>query len=408
MRIPIVMMVITLLCSLLVDLYIYYDIRRFYHKRKGSGIYLATSVALWIYIIVTLCLPRRGENSILPVMWMLYAYLTVYVPKFIYVIVSLIGRIPCLLHRRAWRSGMFVGLPLALLTFVIMWYGAIFGREKIHTERVEIISPKIPEAFDGYKIVQFSDAHVGTWGSDTIFISRLVDSINSLKPDLIVFTGDIVNRRTDEIYPFVGPLRRLHAKDGVWSILGNHDYGDYADWPSQESKNASRKELVDIQNRMGWKMLNNSHTFLHSRGDSIALIGTENWGEPPFPEYGNLKQAYSFTADSLKGLTDGHYKILLTHNPVHWEKEVLPTTNIDLTLSGHTHAMQMMISAAGRKWSPASLRYNEWGGLYEGTNADGKISEIYVNIGCGEVGMPYRIGANPEITLITLRNGQRQ
>ena len=277
-------------------------------------------------------------------------------------------------------------------------------RNNIDIVNVEFSSPKLPAAFDGYRIVQISDLHTGTWGTDTRFIERLVDSVNAQKPDLILFTGDIVNRQSAELAPFLGVLSRLHARDGVYSVLGNHDYGDYVDWPSAEEKRANLQLLKDWQRQIGWKLLNNSHTQIISEGDTIQLIGVENWGEPPFHQYGHLIEAYPISRDSIFNLNDNRFKILMTHNPEHWRMEVSKISNIDLTLSGHTHAMQTEFKIGNWKWSPAVMRYPLWGGMYTTDNPQGEPMSIYVNIGAGEVGMPFRIGATPEVTVITLRN----
>ena len=233
-----------------------------------------------------------------------------------------------------------------------------------------------------------------------------MDSINALQPDLIVFTGDIVNRETSELEPFITVLSRLKAKDGVVSILGNHDYGDYVDWKNREDRERNNRRLAFYQKEMGWDLVNNGRRFLTRGNDSIMVVGVENWGDPPFPTYGDLDKALSPSADSLYHQNDSRYKILLTHNPEHWNRIVSHETNIALTLSGHTHAMQMMIDIWGWKWSPAKYRYELWGGMYERLNDNGESTKLYVNIGAGEVGMPARIlGAYPEITFFTLRHG---
>ncbi len=252
----------------------------------------------------------------------------------------------------------------------------------------------LPEDFDGYKIVQFSDFHVGTYGSDTAFVSEVVDVMNGLGADAIFFTGDIVNRRTGELTPFVKPLSRLHAPDGVYSILGNHDYGDYCTWESDADKAENLEEMKSLQKEMGWELLNNSTVYLREGADSIALVGVENWGEPPFKAYGDLDKAYPNQSDSV-------FKILLTHNPMHWVERISgnDTVNIDLALSGHTHAMQMQIGG----WSPSKWRYPTWGGLY---GDESGAHKLYVNIGLGTVAIPARIGATPEITLITLKRAR--
>ena len=287
----------------------------------------------------------------------------------------------------------------------MMWWGVGVTRRAIQVNEVEVESPKIPRSFNGYTIAQISDIHVGTWGTDTTFVSALVDSVNALHPDLILFTGDIVNRRTEELKPFISVLSRLKAPDGVLSILGNHDYGDYVDWSNPDDRLANNRELAADQERMGWDLLNNTRRFISKGSDSIMVIGVENIGDPPFPTYGDLEKALPASSDSIYHQNDTRFKILMTHNPAHWDKEVSHTTNIDLSLAGHTHAMQMMIKIGGWEWSPAKFRYEQWGGMYERLNDRGHKTRLYVNIGAGEVGMPSRIlNAYPEITLFTLKH----
>ena len=207
----------------------------------------------------------------------------------------------------------------------------------------------------------------------------------------MLFTGDIVNRRTDELLPQVKPLSRLKAADGVYSILGNHDYGDYKKWPSAEMKSENMDMMYRLQRDMGWNLMNNRSEYIRRGNDSIALIGVENWGDPPFTVYGDLDKAYPMQSDST-------FKILMTHNPAHWSEKIADndTVNIALSLSGHTHAMQCQIGS----WSPAEWRYDNWGGLYDDLSSRHKL---YVNIGLGTVALPARIGATPEITVLTLR-----
>lgn len=398
------MAIVVALLSVLVDTYIYFEIRKASGRRSfWSRLYAATSVLLWIFLLIVLLMPRRDPSQdITPVMWMLFSYMSVYVAKILYAVMSLIGKIPLLWKGKAIPTGFYVGIPVAVFAFLSMWWGALVTTKEIEINEVTIVSPALPEAFDNYRIVQFSDAHVGTWGNDTTFVSQLVDTINSLHPDLIVFTGDVVNRNSQEINPFITVLSRLRAKDGVYSIMGNHDYGDYTDWDNETDHLADRERMRAIQKQMGWLLLDNEHVFLRRDNDSIVLIGVENWGEPPFHQYGDLAKAYPFSPDSVNNINDSNFKILLSHNPEHWRREVSRISNIDLTLSGHTHAMQIMFSAGPFKWSPSALRYQEWGGLYKRANDSGRDVRIYVNIGCGEVGMPARIGATPEITVITL------
>lgn len=415
MRIPVLAFICLLAISILVDFLIYSDIRRPRPNNIRSKIYAASSILCWIFLTVVFCLPKRNsEENVIPMMWMLFSYLSLYVGKTVYAIFSLIGRIPLLLKKPDFPLGCWVGLPLGLLATATMWYGALVSRYKIEVVEVTMFSENLPDAFEGYRAIQISDLHTGTWGNDTTFVSNFVDSVNVLKPDVIFFTGDIVNRRTEELAPFRHILSRLHAPDGVFSVLGNHDYGDYIDWPSLKEKKSNQKLLAQWEAEMGWQLLNNTHRFITrqisesqmERTDSIVVIGCENWGNPPFLRYGTLEKAYPMSSDSVYNLNDNRFKILLTHDPSHWLGRVTDHSNIDLTLSGHTHAMQFEIRSGNFVWTPAQLLYPVWGGLYGQQNHAGKPIQIYVNIGSGEVGMPFRVGATPEITVITLRRGK--
>lgn len=400
-------MVILIIVSVLADLYILKDIRQYCKSDKKnifSWIYLSISIVFWALIIVAVSLPRtNATESILPAMWMIYIFVSVYIPKFLYIICSAIGRI-IFLKRTKRNFGILPGIVIAVIIFIIMWIGVFYTRHDIVINRVEIKSSKLPESFNGFKIIQFSDTHVGTWGNDTSFVSKLVNEINSQKPDLILFTGDMVNRESSEAIPFKKIFSRLKATHGVYAIFGNHDYAGYVKWPDPADANKDCAKLGKIiQDDMGWKMLNNRSTFITNGNDSIVLIGVENWGEPPFNQLGDLGKSYPESPDKLHGLNDNMFKILMTHNPMHWKQVATDISNIDLTLSGHTHAMQMMIKIGDFKWSPSSLKYKEWGGLYHDIAKDGTPMNLYVNIGAGMVGMPARLlDAKPEITVFTL------
>lgn len=376
-------------------------------------VYNAQSI-LCIALVTVICFSRgdSSTDSLSALMWMLYIYFSIYLPKFLYLITVgigwLIGKCVAKYKTRIGHIARIAGIVFALGLFVTMWVGTFYTRRHIDVEKVEIFSPKLPDSFDGYKIVQFSDAHVGTWGDDTTFVAKLVKEINSLNPDLVVFTGDIVNQSTAELEPFLKTFSKIKAKDGVISVLGNHDYGDYMHWNSEEEHIANNQLLTRWEKEMGWDLLNNDYRYISNVNDSIVVIGVENWGEPPFRQYGKLKEAYLPTGNSKSDLNDGKYKILLSHNPEHWNQEVTDISNINLTLSGHTHAMQAEINLFGWKWSPAELRYPFWGGLYDRENDNGEKCYLYVNIGCGEVGIPARFGvAYPELTEITLRSGNK-
>lgn len=392
MRIPWIPLIIFLFLSVFSDIYIYRCLKTRLTNRLWSRLHLWVSVLLYIMLAGAVFMPRKdGDNEmLLSVMWMLYTFISVYLPKYIFVLIDLIGCIPCLFRRKRIRAISVFATVMGLFSFACMWWGALVNRFDMDVKEVEISRHDLPAGFDGYKIVQISDLHTGTYGSDTTFISKVVDRVNSLSPDLIVFTGDIVNSRSYELTPHVSPLSRLKARDGVISIMGNHDYGDYANWDSAEEKATSVRYLKDMQRQMGWQLLDNSTRMIGRSSDSIAVIGVENIGDAPFPIYGSLAKAYPDASDS-------RFKILLSHNPAHWTDSIsgCESINIPLTLSGHTHAMQMEVAGL----SPAALRYSTWGGLY----ADNDSTHLlYVNIGLGTVGFPARIGADPEITLLTL------
>lgn len=299
---------------------------------------------------------------------------------------------------------------LVLIIAVSSWWGNTHTRLQVMTTHTDISSSRIPLAFDGYRIVQISDLHLDSFDKHEgrEFLARMTDSIRQQKPDLIVFTGDLVTIRAVEAYPFKEQLTALaqipdNAGNGyvpVYSILGNHDYADYMHNFSAERRQQDLDSLISLQTEAGWSVLRNTAVMLSRPGrdiDSteqrIALIGVENIGEPPFSVYGDLELAMS----KIEGdnPSENVFKILLSHNPTHWRREVLPQSDIDLTLSGHTHATQILIGG----WSPAKWKYDEWMGLYsEGTQY------LYVNTGIGSVGPKVRIGIAPEVSVITLRS----
>jgi predicted MPP superfamily phosphohydrolase len=284
-----------------------------------------------------------------------------------------------------------LALGLGGLSTAGFLYG-ISNRYDYHIRRITLKLPKLPPSMRGLKILQISDIHAGSFDNHEAVL-RGVQKAIAEEPHLIVFTGDLVNNHSEEILPFLDIFSQLRAPMGVYSTLGNHDYGDYVQWPSAEAKAANLQRLKNYHARMGWKMLNNEHVvFTHDDG-SLALLGVENWSaKPQFPKYGNLAAAYRDMPE------DVDVKILLSHDPSHWDAQVRPGySDIDLMLAGHTHGMQFGIEIPGFKWSPVQYVYKEWAGLYqEGSQY------LYVNRGYGFLGYPGRIGILPEITVITL------
>lgn len=285
------------------------------------------------------------------------------------------------------KTSALVGLfPMALMTWGIF---RTAGNFKIHRVRLQL--NKMPEAFKGLKIVQISDIHTGSFFSKAR-MQEAVDEILELKPDMVLFSGDLVNNRTDECDDYVDILSQIKAPMGVYSTLGNHDYGDYEKWSGKEEKLQNFEAMLQTHKALGWDLLMNEHRIFERNGEKIALLGVENWGANlRFPKYGKLNQAY-------EGTQDIPVKILISHDPSHWEAEVLKNyEDISLTVSGHTHGFQFGVEIPGIKWSPSQWVYKQWAGLYE---QSGKY--LYVNRGLGCIGYMGRVGIQPEITLFEL------
>lgn len=313
-------------------------------------------------------------------------FIALTLPKIVFTVITLLD-LPLRYFFR-WKVYPFtiVALVLCLGIEYVIIYGSVWGKTKLDVKEVVFTSPDVPESFDGYKIIQVSDLHIGNWNGDRAFIQKMVDMIHDQKPDVVMVTGDLVHNRADELDDYEDILAAISAPDGVYSILGNHDYGIYNRWKDKDREKRNLQELKNRQTAMGWHLLNNEYTYLTSGNDSIALIGVENDGAPPFPQFGDLPKA-------MRGTENSEFKILLSHDPTHWRREVLDT-DIDLMLSGHTHASQIMLG----RFSFAAFVYSEWAGLYR----EGKQG-LYVNVGIGHVGIPFRYGAFPEITVITLQ-----
>ena len=355
------------------DWYIY---RRYVSQWKQvwmRRLYWLPSTLLLIGMFITFGTYEPRPEAMNRLSLLLIVFLCINVPKAIFALLSPL----CKSH---------IGLAIALFTMAYLVFGATEGKQHFQVKEVTIESEALPRGFDGYRIVQLSDIHTGSWGNDTAPMLKAVNIINRLQPDLIVFTGDLVNNLASELDAFIPVFSQLKAKHGVYSVLGNHDYSTYIKWDTPQQQEAQLDSLKAKQARMGWTLLNNRHVKLHQQNDSIALIGVENSGRPPFPDHARLSEAMTGTA--------GMFQILLSHDPSHWRREVLPKTDIQLMLAGHTHAMQTRIFG----FTPAQFVYPENDGLYQ----EGE-QMLYVNIGLGHLLYPMRLGAWPEITLLTLK-----
>lgn len=283
-----------------------------------------------------------------------------------------------------------IALGLASIPFASLLYGMYRGKYNYKVLSYNLEFEDLPDAFDGFKITQISDIHSGSFDNQTK-VQYGVDLVNQQKSDLVLFTGDLVNNRADEIKPWIKIFNKIKAEFGVFSILGNHDYGDYMRWESPAAKRKNMEDLYDAHNEMGWDLLLNESRFIEKDGERLAIIGVENWGSG-FKKAGDLNKA-------LNKVSEKDFKILLTHDPSHWEAQVIPHPfKIHLTLSGHTHGMQFGIEIPGIiKWSPAKWRYKQWAGVY-GENKQ----YLNVNRGFGYLAYPGRVGMWPEVSVITL------
>ncbi|MFT4062165.1 MAG: metallophosphoesterase [Edaphocola sp.] len=284
---------------------------------------------------------------------------------------------------------------MALLVGGLVFSGFLYGtsnRYRYVFKRYKIPLAKLPPAFKGLKIVHISDIHSGSF-DNVAAVAHGVDMILKEKPDLILFTGDLVNNVADEIEPYIGTFARLQAPLGVYSTLGNHDYGDYVEWPSAQAKAANLEKLKRHHAAMGWRLLMNEHVLLEKNGEKIALLGVENWsGMARFPKHGDLKKAHAGIPPDVP------VKILMSHDPSHWDAQVRPLfSDIDLTLSGHTHGMQLGLRLPWMKWSPVQYAYKQWAGMYQEGH-----QRLNVNVGYGFLGYPGRLGILPEITVMEL------
>ncbi|MDC0006657.1 metallophosphoesterase [Winogradskyella sp.] len=289
-----------------------------------------------------------------------------------------------------------IALGVAAVPFVSILYGMYKGKYNFKVLKYTLHFEDLPTAFDGYKLTQISDVHSGSF-DNVEKVSYAIDLINEQHSDVILFTGDMVNNKASEMDPFIDMFKKLKAKDGLFSVLGNHDYGDYINWSSKEAKQQNLEDLKALQKDIGFDLLLNENRFIEKDGERIALIGVENWGIGGFKKAGDLKKASS-------KVDKDDFKILMSHDPSHWNEEVINDYyHYHLTLSGHTHGMQFGIEIPGWfKWSPVKWRYKHWAGIYKELG-----QYINVNRGFGYLAFPGRVGIWPEITVIELKKGKK-
>lgn len=407
---------ITILIFLLMDVYVYFALRKSINKSKHQNTYKYLyffSVFLsyvGLYFLYNNFTEQPLEASVIPNLFIGF-FFSFFVFKLLFIVFILFEDairfieflFSALRHffskkpKRISTSGRrkFIrqsGLIIAGIPFTSMIYGVVKGRYDFKVHNIKLVFKNLPKSFNGFRIVQISDIHTGSFDSQEA-INKGIDLINEQNADIILFTGDMVNNDSRELIPFIEDFKRLRAKHGVYAVLGNHDYGDYKKWNSKEEKKENMQLLFDYLKQMNFHLLNNENVTISKNGESIGILGVENWGNPPFPQKGDLDKA-------LKGVENIPFKILMSHDPTHFTKKVVPhKTHFDLTLAGHTHGMQFGIEIPGFKWSPIEYIYPQWAGLYEESK-----QYLYVNRGFGFLGFPGRAGIRPEITVIEVNH----
>lgn len=407
-----IQLLIPILLILGIDIYFFQLVKTLLRDYPDST-RLIVSVLYWLMsALVVIAVFASAVRNDLPNYWRYYTFsllLVLIVPKLIGILflaaediyrfgsgifnVATGDEQPFLQERRTFISR--AALVTAGIPFATMLYGMVRTAFNFRVRRLNVELGDLPSAFDGLRIAQISDLHSGSFSSPEFFKAAF-EKIVELKPDLIFFTGDLVNNASAEAEPFISEYKKLKAKYGVYSILGNHDYGDYGPWPSAQAKAANLERLKAIHRESGWNLLLNSNDTIEVNGEKLAIVGVENWGASRhFPKYGDLDQA-------VKGTEDIPFKILLSHDPSHWDAQVVNhKEKFQLTFSGHTHGFQFGIEIPGFKWSPVQYVYKQWAGLYERDD-----QKLYVNRGLGFIGYMGRIGIPPEITLMELNSAK--
>ena len=394
---------IILLCLaiLIVDLLTFYWLRSITQLITLPSLKSFIYVAFWVFtigLITSIIVLKIRLESINPVrkhFWISSLYgLTIssFIPKVIFVVIisAFYFTNYVFLENQSIIVLFFIGIFSGFLPFLIILYGIFRSLYRFKVHHVKIKFKNLPKNYIGLKVVQISDLHLGSFNYRYHILDRAIGMINKLEPDLIFFTGDLVNNCSWELDNWDSVLKQLSAKKGKYAVLGNRDYGDYKKWDTKEMKLKNFEEIKNFYKKVNFKLLLNEAEVIYNDDDMMAIVGVENWGNPPFKRYGDLSK-------SLKNITDIPFKILLSHDPSHWTEEVIEKTDIALTLSGHTHGMQAGINLKNKKWSPIKYKYKHWAGLYEN-----KEQYLYVNRGLGWLGFPGRLGMRPEITLIEL------
>jgi len=385
-------------------------------KNTAKGLYIGSFVSFFL-MLFSIFIFRDKLIDYKPFNYMLFAGgfgLGVFAPKIVLAVFQIlqdITQLIALLIKTLTKSStgingtantisrsdflLKVGVVIAALPFFGLLFGIFRGRFNFDLKKVPLAFSHLPTNFEGLKIAQISDLHLGNFANSPEKLQEAVDIINEQKCDLVFITGDLVNIKASELDDYIPTLNNIKSKYGNYAILGNHDYGEYYNWDTKVEEKENLQRLKDNYPKTGFRLLLNESDTIQVGGDKIAVIGIENWGHKPFPQYGDLTKA-------MKGVESVDFKLLLSHDPTFWDEQVAGKNDIALTMSGHTHGMQFAFKLPWTKfqWSPVQFKYPKWSGIYGGAD-----QKLYVNVGLGVVGYPGRVGALPEITLFELSKG---
>lgn len=395
---------IILLCLaiLLVDVLAFYWLQSITQLITSPLLKNAIHIAFWVFtigLIFSILILKIKLDDINPVRKQLIISkfyglaVSSFIPKLIFVLVITVLFLMNFVfsETKSLIVVPLVGLFSGFLPFFVILLGVFRSLYRFKTYHHILKFNNLPQSFNGLRIVQISDIHLGSFNYQYSILEKAIEKINHLKPDYIFITGDLVNNFSWELKGWEKVFNKLRAKKEKYSILGNHDYGDYSQWNSSIEKQENFEAIKQFYKNINFKLLLNEAEIISENNENIAIIGVENWGKPPFKQYGDLNKA-------LEDVKATSFKILLSHDPTHWIEEVINETDIDLTLSGHTHGMQAGFQYKNLKWSPIKYKFKHWAGLYKEGN-----QFLYVNRGLGWLGFPARIGMRPEITLIELK-----
>lgn len=396
---------IILLCLaiLIIDLLAFYWLQSITQLLVSEHIKHIINIIFWFFtigLIASIILLKIRLDNILPghkqlLISSLYGLtISSFIPKLIFVIIISVMFFTNYVFsdKESLMVIPLIGLFSGLLPFFIIVHSIFRTLYRFKTNHITLPFKALPKGFDGLCLVHISDLHLGSFNYRYHILDRAITLINKANPDFIFFTGDLVNNYAWELKGWSKIMSQLIAKRGKYAVLGNHDYGDYSEWKSKKEKRKNFESIKYFYKKIDFKLLLNTSDIVQNKEDKIAIIGVENWGNPPFKKYGDLKK-------SLENISQVPFKILLSHDPTHWHEEVINKTDIALTLSGHTHGMQAGINIKSKKWSPIKYKYQHWAGLYNHNN-----QYLYVNRGLGWLGFPGRLGMRPEITIFELKN----